>query len=272
MTGLATSNQDKAQLLDLPYVSGITSYVTWRELEPVKNQFDFNKLDADIALARSRGKKVSIAVFTGKNSIPDWVVGEGVRTWVTSQGNTLIHPADGGFVTLWSSRVQALGARYGADSTVVQVAICGAAGTLCGPRYPELPNDVTYAQLLSHWASVIAAYEQAFPATYKHLEVHLSQGFDARLPVDLAAGVDAQAAFGPFAEFLSDVAPADGSVTGEAFSAIAKTRDWCGFQMVSPLDDKVGLAVQRGRDLGCNYFEIYGADLRQQGAILSALQ
>jgi hypothetical protein len=102
--------------------------------------------------------------------------------------------------------------------------------------------------------------------------VHLSQGFDARLPVDLAAGVDAQAAFGPFAEFLSDVAPADGSVTGEAFSAIAKTRDWCGFQMVSPLDDKVGLAVQRGRDLGCNYFEIYGADLRQQGAILSALQ
>jgi hypothetical protein len=254
------------------YVSGITSYVTWRELEPVKNQFDFNKLDADIALARSRGKKVSIAVFTGKNSIPDWVVGEGVRTWVTSQGNTLIHPADGGFVTLWSSRVQALGARYGADSTVVQVAICGAAGTLCGPRYPELPNDVTYAQLLSHWASVIAAYEQAFPATYKHLEVHLSDGFDARLPVDLAAAVDARAAFGPFAEFLSDVAPADGSVTGEAFSAIAKTRDWCGFQMVSPLDDKVGLAVQRGRDLGCNYFEIYGADLRQQGAILSALQ
>ena len=271
MTGLNTPAADKAELLSLPYVSGMTSYVSWKELEPVSGQLNFSKLDADIALARSHGKKLTIGVFTGKNSIPDWLAAAGVKTWVTDQGNTLIHPTDQAFVALWRTRVQALGTRYGADDTVVQVTICGPAGTLCGPRYPELPPGVVYADLLGSWRQVIAAYQAAFPNTYKNLEVQLSaNGWGAALPADLFADIALDVKIGPFAEFLSDLAPADGSTTALAFATAAKGRDWCGFQMVSPLGAKIGDAILRGRRFGCGYFEIYPADLKQQGAILAA--
>ena len=272
MTGFSTPAAEKTELLKLAYVNGMTSYVSWREIEPVKGQYDFSKIDSDIALVKSYGKKLTIGVFTGKDTIPDWVAAEGVRTWVSSQGNTLIYPTDKIFVSLWTERVQMLGARYGANDTVVQVAICGPTGTLCGPRYPELPAGVVYADLLSVWGEVIQAYQNAFPNTYKNLEVQLSaNGYGADLPVDLFSAIAKDAKIGPFAEFLSDVAPTDSSVSGTAFIAAAKGREWCGFQMVSPLGEKVADAVRRGRDLGCNYFEIYNGDLRQQGAALSSL-
>lgn len=272
MTGLATSATDKAELLNLPYVSGMTSYVSWKVLEPVSGQFDFSVIDADIALAKSHGKKLTIGVFTGKNSLPDWIAAAGIRTWVTAQGSTLIYPTDPTFVALWRTRVQALGARYAANETVVQVTICGPTGALCGPRYPELPAGVNYADLLSTWGAVISAYQTAFPKTYKNIEVQLStNGWGANLPVDLFAALGPDVKIGPFADFLSDLAPVDGSTTGVAFASAAKGRDGCGFQMVSPLGSKIGEAVLRGRSFGCGYFEIYGADLKQQGAILSAL-
>ena len=272
MTGLTTPTAEKTEMLKLPYVSGMTSYVSWREIEPVKGQYNFSKIDGDIALAQSYGKKLTIGVFTGKDALPDWIAAEGVKTWVSGQGATLVYPTDKTFVSLWAARVRALGARYGANPTVVQITICGAAGTLCGPRYPELPPGVAYADLLSVWGEVIAAYQSAFPNTYKNLEVQLSaNGYGANLPVDLFGAIAKDAKIGPFAEFLSDVAPSDGSITAVAFAAAAKGRDWCGFQMVSPLGDKVADAVRRGRSFGCNYFEIYTGDLRQQGAALSAL-
>lgn len=272
MTGLATSAADKADLLGLPYVSGMTSYVAWKDLEPVNGQLNFSAIDADIALAKSHGKKLTIGVFTGKNSIPDWITAAGVRTWVTAQGSTLIYPTDPTFVALWRTRVQALGARYAANETVVQVTICGPTGALCGPRYPELPAGVNYADLLSTWGEVIVAYQAAFPRTHKNLEVQLStNGWGANLPVDLFAALGPEVTIGPFADFLSDLAPVEGSVTGVAFASAAKGRDACGFQMVSPLGSKIGDAFLRGRGFGCAYFEIYGADLKQQGAILSAL-
>lgn len=272
MSGFNTSDAEKAEMLKLTYVNGMTSYVSWREIEPVKGQYNFSKIDSDIALAKSYGKKLTIGVFSGKDTIPDWVAAEGVRTWVSGQGNTLIYPTDKTFVALWTVRVRDLGERYGANDTVVQVTICGPTGTLCGPRYPELPAGVVYADLLSVWGEVIAAYQAAFPNTYKNLEVQLSaNGYDANLPVDLLAAVAKDAKIGPFAEFLSDVAPTLTSPTGTAFIAAAKGRDWCGFQMVSPLGDKVADAVRNGRGFGCNYFEIYNGDLRQQGTALSGL-
>ncbi|HEY8908442.1 MAG TPA: beta-galactosidase [Rhodoferax sp.] len=272
MTGLTTTALAKADLLSLPYVSGMTSYIAWKDLEPTKGHYVFDRIDNDIALAKSYGKKLTLGVFTGKDSIPDWVAAEGVRMWVTGQGNTLIYPTDQTFVSLWSARVQALGARYADNDTVVQVTICGPTGTLCGPRYPELPPGVVYADLVSTWNQVIAAYLQAFPNTYKNFEVQLStNGYNANLPVDLFAGIALDVKIGPFADFLSDTGPTDTSITGAAYITAAKGRNWCGFQMVSPLGDKIGDAILRGRGFGCNYFEIYTGDLQQQGAILSGL-
>ena len=76
--------------------------------------------------------------MTGRDALPGWLASAGVRMWTNSQGTALIHPADTAFVTLWEQRVALLGQRYDGDPTVVQVTICGAAGTPIPPRSPTL--------------------------------------------------------------------------------------------------------------------------------------
>lgn len=247
----------------------MTSYVTWSDIEPVKGQFDFSRLDSDIAIARAAGKKITIGVFTGKNALPAWLVGEGVVLWTTSSNDTLIDPSDARFVELWRERIVALGQRYDSDPTVVQVTMCGAAGTLCGPRYPELPAGADYSAILNNWKAVVSAYRASFPNTYLNLEVHLTTGFGTQLPQDIFAAIPVFANVGPFAEFLSDTSPPPTAATGQAFAAAAAGRAFCAFQTVSALGDLLDEAIALGRGYGCRYFEVYADDVRSQGAFLS---
>jgi hypothetical protein len=270
LTSRRLSDAEKIALVSQSAISGMTSYVTWADIEPTKDQMDFSRLDADIAIARAAGKKITIGVFTGREGLPGWLASAGVRLWTNSQGTTLVHPADTAFVALWEQRVALLGQRYDNDPTVVQVTICGAAGTLCGPRYPELPGDVAYDQLVSNWSRVIDAYIAAFPKTYLNLEVQLTAGYGTQLPIDLFARIPAAVAIGPFAEFLSDTNPAPTSPLGQAYAAIASARTYCAFQMVSPLGDRVDEAVALGRGYGCRYFEIYAEDVTSNAANLPA--
>lgn len=271
LTTRRLSDAEKVALVGHSAISGMTSYVTWADIEPTKDQMDFSRLDADIAIARAAGKKITIGVFAGRDGLPGWLASAGVRLWMNSQGTTLIHPGDATFVALWQQRVARLGQRYDTDPTVVQVTICGAAGTLCGPRYPELPADVTYDQLVSNWSQVIDAYIAAFPNTYLNLEVHLTASYGTQLPVDLYSRIPAAVAIGPFAEFLSDTNPEPTSPLGQAYAAIAAARTFCAFQMVSPLGDRVDEAVVLGRGYGCRYFEIYAEDVMSNAANLPAL-
>lgn len=272
LSGQGLTDTTKTQLLNLPYVDGMASYVRWSDIEAVQGVYDYSLIDHDIALARAAGKKITIGVFTGKNAIPTWVSGAGVNLWTTSLGDSLIFPTDTTFITLWRERVRLLGLRYDQDDTVIQITMCGAAGTLCGPRYPELPSGVTYAQLVTAWTPIVTAYNDAFPNTYKNLEVQqTTNGFGANLPVDLFSTLPQTVKIGPFAEFLSDTAPLSTSGVGIAFAQIASTRDYCGFQMVSPLATNIGLAILHGRSYGCGYFEIYSSDLLQQATIIAPL-
>lgn len=272
LTTRQLSDDQKRQLIALPYVSGMTSYVTWADIEPVKGQFDFTRLDNDIAIARAAGKRITIGVFTGRDLLPSWLAGEGVSLWTNSAGNTLINPGDPKFVDLWRERIALLGQRYDLDPTVVQVTICGAAGTLCGPRYPELPPGVSYDAMLANWKNVVAAYRAAFPNTYLNLEVHLTAGYGTQLPQDLFIDIPKSANVGPFAEFLSDTSPALSSPVGSAFAAISAGRAYCGFQTVSALGDKLDEAIALGRGYGCRYFEIYAEDAQSQGSFLALPQ
>lgn len=250
-------------------IAGMTSYVTWADIEPREGEYDWSRLDADIAIARAAGKKITIGVFTGKDALPDWIEAVGVRTWINAAGTRLIHPADAMFRTLWRNRVALLGQRYDADPTVIQVTICGAAGTLCGPRYPELPTDVTWDQLLAGWSDIADAYADAFPNTHLNLEFHLTVGFGADLPLAVLAAVPATVSISPFAEFLSDTVPTQTSTSGTAFLAAAQSRGNCGFQTVGVLGAALDEAVTLGRSYGCRYFEIYAQDVTGRPDVLS---
>ena len=266
LTTRTLSATQKAELVSNPAIVGMTSYVTWNDIEPTKGQFDWSRIDSDIAIAAAAGKKITIGVFTGRNAIPPWAAGDGVRLWTNSAGTTLVHPADRRFVDLWRERAAFLGARYDDSPTVVQVTICGAVGTLCGPRYPQVPSDLAYADLVRNWSDIIDAYVGAFPRTYLNLEVHLTDGYGAQLPIDLFATIAPNTAIGPFAEFLSDIQPSPTAPTGIAFQSIKASRSFCAFQMVSALADRVDRAILLGQSYGCRYFEIYASDVTSHSA------
>jgi len=266
LTTRTLSATQKAELVSNPAIAGMTSYVTWNDIEPTKGQFDWSRIDSDIAIAAAAGKKITIGVFTGRNAIPPWAAGDGVRLWTNSAGTTLVHPADRRFVDLWRERAAFLGARYDDNPAVVQVTICGAAGTLCGPRYPQVPSDLAYADLVRNWSDIIDAYVGAFPRTYLNLEVHLTDGYGAQLPIDLFATIAPNTAIGPFAEFLSDIQPSPTAPTGIAFQSIKASRSFCAFQMVSALADRVDRAILLGQSYGCRYFEIYASDVTSHSA------
>lgn len=266
LTTRTLSATQKAELVSNPAIAGMTSYVTWNDIEPTKGQFDWSRIDSDIAIAAAAGKKITIGVFTGRNAIPPWAAGDGVRLWTNSAGTTLVHPADRRFVDLWRERAAFLGARYDDSPTVVQVTICGAVGTLCGPRYPQVPSDLAYADLVRNWSDIIDAYVGAFPRTYLNLEVHLTDGYGAQLPIDLFATIAPNTAIGPFAEFLSDIQPSPTAPTGIAFQSIKASRSFCAFQMVSALADRVDRAILLGQSYGCRYSEIYASDVTSHSA------
>lgn len=268
-SGPKTPFSVKESLLALPYVDGITAYVTWKTLEPVEGTFDFSFIDQNIERAKFRGKKVTIGVFTGKNAIPDWVFEKGVQHWVSTNGDSLILPSDSLFIEIWRARVEKLGQRYDSDTTVSHIAICGPAGTLCGPRYPELPPQVTFNQLVTRWVSITDMYRNAFPKTTKSLEVHLTIGMEMQLTEAVFMAVPKDENFGPFAEFLSPTAPQITLPTGITYAALAGEYPWSGFQMVSPQGEMIDEALAHGRSFGCRYFEIYEGDLLNFGHLIT---
>jgi hypothetical protein len=112
------------------------------------------------------------------------------------------------------------------------------------------------------------------------IPAHLSQSRDPAgrrdttrsCRVDLYSRIPLSSAIGPFAEFLSDTNPQPGSTLGTAFAAAIAGRNFCAFQTVSPLGDRVDEAVLLGRGYGCRYFELYaegreGAGRRPAGAL-----
>jgi hypothetical protein len=271
-SGPNTSVTTKKELLNLDYVDGITIYTTWASIEPEENQFTFSYIDEIIALAQAKNKKVTLGIFTGKNSIPQWAFDKGIQSYINAKKDQLVHPSDALFLEMWTKRVQKLGERYDKDTTVIQIAICGAAGTLCGPRYPELPPNITFDELTNHWDKIIDAYRDAFPLTYKHLEIHLTDRYATQLPEALFTKIDTKENIGPFAEFLSPTTPSTEVATGITFINLSKTYAWSAFQMVSPQQEKIGEAIMHGKSFGTKYFEIYENDLLNYGSLISPLR
>ena len=255
---LPNKNSTLSELKDLLVeVDGMVIISTWKEIEPEKGVYDFSSIDQKLKLVEDAGKHAALYVFTGKNALPSWISNEGVATWRDSKGNELIYPTDETFATLWKARVAVLGARYDKKDAIRVVTMCGPAGTLCGPRYPELPEGVAFDDLKQIWLDILTAYETSFPNTLKHLEIHLTIGHGTDLPSYLIGKSGDNV--GLFAEFLSDVSPVASMPVPQVMKAFPER--WCGFQMVSPLKDKVTAAIEHGSSFGCTYFEIYQGDI-----------
>lgn len=59
------------QLLEMPFVDGVTLAAEWRQLEPAQGAYDFSTIDATLAALEPFGKKLTLGVFSFR--VPDYL-------------------------------------------------------------------------------------------------------------------------------------------------------------------------------------------------------
>lgn len=59
------------QLLEKPFVDGVTLAAEWRQLEPAQGAYDFSTIDATLAALEPFGKKLTLGVFSFR--VPDYL-------------------------------------------------------------------------------------------------------------------------------------------------------------------------------------------------------
>jgi hypothetical protein len=128
-------NKTFSEIAALPNVRGVQMRYQWRDLEPTKGNYDFSKIERDLAYARGVGKQLSILVGTkafsaGARALPDYLhtaeYNGGVYRIVIDANDTLgTEATTGENMAMWEPGVrdrlialnQALGQRYNAENT-----------------------------------------------------------------------------------------------------------------------------------------------------------
>jgi len=118
--GLGQCHWVAPDILSIPYVSwaydaGQTAS-GWASIEPEEGVFNWEALDAEIAKARSLGKRIWLELHTTEGQTPQWARDAGVEL-VGSRGGTPV-PWNETYQRLLRRAVHAMAARYDDDPTV----------------------------------------------------------------------------------------------------------------------------------------------------------
>jgi hypothetical protein len=189
---LGYSNQPVSQaIVNLPAVNGITLQAMWSDVEPKRGVYSWALFDAGIAQAKAAGKHVMLEVAPGYGS-PAWLYPAAhsisLAWWIPSWGPKLCSaitvplPWDNTYLAAWTQFVEAMGARYGSNPTVVGIKLAGtnvqtgeqvlpwaSQAAVC----PGSPDPLTawqaagyQPQLLEQaWDRILVVYASAFPHT-----------------------------------------------------------------------------------------------------------
>ena len=138
--GLGQCHWLATHILSTPYVSwAYDSSETasgWSAIEPQEGVFNWAPLDAEIAKARSLGKRIWLELHTTEGQTPQWVRDAGV-VLVGSRGGTPI-PWNETYQRLLRRAVHAMAARYDDDPTVDAINLmaggCYGEMVICAPQ------------------------------------------------------------------------------------------------------------------------------------------
>ena len=172
-------------ILSLEYVSGVLVYVDWNRLEPREGEFAWDLLDHPLALARARGKVVSIGVMVQAFS-PTWLL---ERCGTFSYRHT--HPSvgtvespvpwDRDYVAAIKRMVSALGDRYDGRAGLHCVAMTGPSSLFgvetnfpAAAVSPEMAARLSYTngKFEAGWKDMIDHYMACFSRTDLSLGMH----------------------------------------------------------------------------------------------------
>jgi hypothetical protein len=175
------------QALKNPSISGVALQIRWRDIEPIKGQTDWSKLDQLFAAAEWSNKWVQLLIFPGFFS-PTWAL-DGAKTEMFSlqygpgKGTVerLPMPWDPVYLGHWFDFVKQLSARYGKSSAFRVVAAAGPTSVSAEFTLPSKPEEIKTWRTLGYtpqkykaaWQKTFQVYAAEFPNQY----VSLSMGF-----------------------------------------------------------------------------------------------
>jgi hypothetical protein len=235
--------------------AGISWVFPWRTLEPTAGTYNWTTVDA--ALAASGSKPVFLRVIAG-NVSPAWLPrADGINA-ANPKGGTAWEPIpwNADFLATWKTFINAFGARYNANTHVVQIE-----GGGDGPQ-GEANLAGTYAQ----WSAVgyseqtyvtaisteIADFKTAFPN-------HKISFAGASPPTGSPALPSLHQGFLTACEQANIVVQNNG-LTGTTYGRINQNVIEFGYQTASALGTGLGSALQLARSLGASFVEVYYAD------------
>jgi len=132
--GISTYQVDSSMLTN-PLVDGIQLRVFWSDVEPSDGVFAWTTLDNEIAQVKAAGKVATLRIMPGY-SAPSWVYQEGAQgfnfIWNSNGWGppfcsvaTIPVPWDPVYQAKYGALIEAFGARYNSNPTVVGVKISG---------------------------------------------------------------------------------------------------------------------------------------------------
>jgi len=165
------------QVLKNPFMSGVSVQINWRDLEPIRGQPDWSKLDALFEAAESSHKWVYLMIFPGFFS-PAWAL-EGAQTdlfeiqYGPGHGAVarLPMPWDPVYLDRWFDFVRQLSQRYGTSPAFRMIAVAGPTSVSVEMTLPNSPpahrrwlaDSYTPAKYMDAWERALHVYAAAFP-------------------------------------------------------------------------------------------------------------
>ncbi|MBI3626768.1 beta-galactosidase, partial [Candidatus Uhrbacteria bacterium] len=260
--------------LKLPGVVGLSIRFSWSNTEPKPGVFDWSYVDQAVALAKSTGDSYMLRPMAG-TSAPSWLYSEGVQSTISdprgdgSPGSTMPLPWDATMLKEWAKFIDALGARYGSDTSLKLVHLSGPTGNSAEMHLPSaLENTVNNALVIDAWKNVVNEYAKAFPNTA--ISLNASNAFSARDGVLSAVSTYVEQTLGRRATIQNNSLAGDISLSFAPvaiMSQFAQAGGRVGFQEVSASSNVARFggtleqALAIGRQVGAGYYEIYKTDL-----------
>lgn len=170
------------------FVKGFLVRISWYDLEPAKDIYDWTYLDQQIDSATKYGKYISLGIHCGP-STPEWVYNDGAQRLQTQAPNgdldTIAVPWDPIFNQHWTDFIDTLGSRYNSDTSIRLVYMNTSTANGFEMQMPRTSTPTltalgyTDSLMVSAWKQSIDAFHAAFTDKFLSNDFHPVNGSDA---------------------------------------------------------------------------------------------
>lgn len=186
------------QLLSRPDVNGLSLLLSWQQLQPQEEEFNWQPIDNALAAVNQHKKSLILRVATcgidqsGESDTPKWVYDAGVKSmpYTTADGKSHLMPIfwDTTYLANWGNFVKELGNRYDKNPAIHSIGITGGGfgggtpivpgnGSISSAAAKQLElslkkdHGMNQKQIVDHWKYAADIFPQAFPTARLNLDI-----------------------------------------------------------------------------------------------------